>query len=182
MQAVNDHLLLEQLKKEENASFELVYKYYFPLIASYVKQNSGNTEEAEDLFQEAIVVLLHKVRQPEFILTSSLKTFLFAIAKNLWLKKLRDVKLVAVEEIEFYQKDSDSFFVEIKTEKTQDEMVSSWLGKITKRCQYILNAIFFYNVPMKNLMSKMGWKNKHTAANQQYKCIQQIKREKEKEA
>jgi hypothetical protein len=27
----------------------------------------------------------------------------------------------------------------------------------------------------------MGWKNKHTAANQQYKCIQQVKKQKDKE-
>jgi hypothetical protein len=29
-------------------------------------------------------------------------------------------------------------------------------------------------------MIKMGWKNKHTAANQKYKCIEQIKRESKK--
>jgi hypothetical protein len=53
--------------------------------------------------------------------------------------------------------------------------------KITRHCQNILKALFFYEVPMDNLMVKMGWKNKHTASNQKHKCIQQIKNVKEKE-
>jgi hypothetical protein len=44
-------------------------------------------------------------------------------------------------------------------------------------CRNLIKAIFFYRVSMERLMVKMGWKNKHTAANQQYKCIQQLKRQ-----
>jgi hypothetical protein len=35
---------------------------------------------------------------------------------------------------------------------------------------------------MDSLMVKMGWKNKHTAANQKYKCMEQVKKEKLKGA
>ena len=98
MQTVTDDILLVQLKTGDNASFQLLYKFYFPSVASYVKQNMGNTEDAEDIFQEAILVLLQKVRQPDFILTSALKTYLYAIAKNLWLKRLRKNKLILVGE------------------------------------------------------------------------------------
>jgi len=33
---------------------------------------------------------------------------------------------------------------------------------------------------MESLMIQMGWKNKHTADNQKYKCVQQVKKEAEK--
>jgi RNA polymerase sigma factor (sigma-70 family) len=176
-----DNALLNKLKNEDNASFEVLYKFYFPSVAAHITANFGSTEDAADIFQEAIIVLLQKIRQTDFVLTSSLKTYLFAIAKNLWLKRLRDNKLIPVDDFEKYQDQTEIIAFELKTEPTKEEKVASWLTKITENCQRILRAIFFYKEPMGSLMQKMGWKNKHTAANQQYKCIQQIKKEKDKE-
>ena len=181
MSFMTDNLLLNQLKTGENASVELLYKHHFPSISSYIRKNMGSKEDAEDIFQEAILVLLNKVKQHDFTLTSSLKTYLYAISKNLWLKRLRDNKLISADDLEPYQTESDTFSVELITEKSKEEQVHSWLAKITANCQRILNALFMHNESMESVMKKMGWKNKHTAANQQYKCIQQVKREKEKD-
>lgn len=178
MQTTSDSILLDKLITEDSSSFELLYKFYFPSVASYIKQNQGNNEDAQDIFQEAIIVLLQKVRTPDFVLTSSLKTYLYAISRNLWLKRLRDNKIKFVEINDF---DCEMEQFEIEQEKSNDEKVNSWLTRITENCQRILKAIFYYQEPMSSLMQKMGWKNKHTAANQQYKCIQQVKREKQKE-
>jgi len=178
---MTENAILEHLKTEKDASFELLYKFYFPSIASYIKQNMGKTEDAEDIFQEAIIILLQKVRQPDFVLTSSLKTYLYAISKNLWMKHLRDNHMVTVEDIELIMPEEDNFSIEVYPEKTKSEKVTSWLTRITESCQFILKAIFFYHEPMDSLMKKMNWKNKHTAANQQYKCIQQLKKQKEKD-
>ena len=177
MQTVTDDILLKQLKIEDNASFQLLYTFYFPSISFYIKQNMGNNEDSEDVFQEAIIVLLHKVRQPDFVLTSSLKTYIYVIAKNIWLKRLRDVKLISVDEVEYENLEAEIFSFELQPEKTKEEKVTSWISKITSNCQRILKALFYYQEPMENVMKKMGWKNKHTAANQQYKCIQQVKKE-----
>ncbi len=173
MQMIPESTLLDQIKREEGAAFEILYKFYFPAIAAYVTRNNGNTEDAEDVFQEAIIALLCKVRQADFVLTSSLKTYLFAIAKNLWLKRLRDRRPETAETLEEYSPFEESL---IDVHLTKVEQLHFWLSTITENCQRILKAIFFYQEPMASLMQRMGWKNKHTAANQQYKCIQQIKR------
>ena len=181
MQTISDNTLLDKLKTEDSSSFELLYKFYFPSVASYIKQNLGNNEDAEDIFQEAIIVLLQKVRQQDFVLTSSLKTYLYAVAKNLWLKRLRDNKIKIVDS-EFSLTTYGTEIFEVEPENSKEEKVESWLLKITRNCQNVLKALFFYEVPMDSLMVKMGWKNKHTASNQKHKCIQQIKNVKEKEA
>ncbi len=183
MQTISDTTLLDQLKVEDTASFELLYKFYFPSVAFYIKQNQGNNEDAQDIFQEAIIVLLQKIRQPDFVLTSSLKTYLYAVSKNLWLKRLRDNKLRIVDnDFSYTDYGSEAYTFELEQEKSKEEKVENWLQKITRNCQSILKALFFYEKPMEDLMEKMGWKNKHTATNQKYKCIQQIKNVKEGEA
>lgn len=181
MQKIADNLLLEKLRAEDKASYQFLYTFYFPSVASYIKQNMGNQEDAEDIFHESIMILLEKVKHPDFVLTSTLKTYLVAIAKNIWLKQLRNKKRMVLNEFEHTQLESETFSVELQPLKTHEEKIVLWLTKITRNCQRVLKALFFYHESMESLMKKMGWKNKHTAANQQYKCIQQVKKVKERE-
>jgi RNA polymerase sigma factor (sigma-70 family) len=177
MPEISEISLLSQLQKEENAAFDRLYEDCFPSIAKYVQQNSGSRQDAEDIFQEAVIVLLHKIRQPEFCLTASLKTYLFSISKNIWLKKLRDSRPVTAAD--------EHCLADWPTDDSEmahqhENKVAGWLQKITANCRRILKSIFYFNEPIDSLMTKMGWKNKHTAANQKYKCIEQIKRESKK--
>jgi RNA polymerase sigma factor (sigma-70 family) len=182
---LEDKKKIDRLKNEDGALIELLYKFYFPSVAFYVKQNAGNDEDAKDMFQEAIIVLLQKVRQPDFVLSSSLKTYLYAIAKNLWLKHLRDNKLVPIADdlqLQINQIEAEINDHEFEVKESKEQQVQNWLQKITPHCRRILKAIFFNQEPMDSLMVKMGWKNKHTAANQKYKCLEQLKKETKKEA
>jgi RNA polymerase sigma factor (sigma-70 family) len=175
MAELTDDLLISKLKAEGSAAYELLYKFHFPSIVNFIRKNSGTAQDAEDIFQETIIILLGKVRQPEFVLTSSLKTFLFAIAKNLWLKKLQANKNQNIN-LEKMMAEGQEPEGE-KAELANEERLTTWLQRITIHCQRILQAIFFLNEPMDSLMQKMGWKNKHTAANQKYKCIEQVRKE-----
>ena len=176
---IPDEDLIDSLKKETGAAFAILYKKHFGVVASYVKRNNGSTADAEDIFQETIIVFLHKTRRPEFQLQASIKTYLYSIAKHLWLKRLRDDKNLRHDTFNPEFSESESFEFELEPEPSREQHIENWLTKITSRCQQIIKAIFFYHIPMEMLMKKMGWKNKHTAANQQYKCIQQIKKVKD---
>ena len=180
MQTITDSRLLDQLKNEDNQSFALLYRFYYPAIEAHITRNSGSEADAKDVFQEAIIVLLQQIRRTDFVLTSSLKTYLFAIARNLWLKRLRETRYTITGPVNNDSQLNEASAFELYEEPTPEEKITTWLTKITAHCQRILKAIFFYEEPMESLMQKMGWKNKHTAANQQYKCIQQVKKEKNK--
>jgi len=184
MQTLPDTAILRRLRTEDSAAFEILYRLYFPSITQFVVQNSGCTEDAEDVFQEAIIVLLEKSRESDFILTSSLKTFIFAIAKNIWLKRIRDNRLRIVAKDYSLDRYADAAEMPVPAagvEKTREERLQDWMGKISENCRRILKALFFLREPMETLMRKMGWKNRHTADNQKYKCIQQVIKEKRKD-
>lgn len=180
MNNFSDLSLINELQCNNKDAYEILYLRYFPVIASYIKQNRGNDEDAQDVFQEAIIVLFEKVKHPDFVLTSSLSTYLFAISKNIWLKFLRDDKFVVTDQL-----DETLHNTELLVHGEEDvdlfEKVDSWLNKITKHCQQVLRALFFYNQSIERLMGIMGWKNRHTADNQKYKCIQQLKKSSKRE-
>ena len=71
------------------AEYEAVYYYVLSLC--------HNSSEAEDITQETFCRALYK--KTEFKGNSSIYTWLCAIARNIWLKKIKKEKRIGVTEI-----------------------------------------------------------------------------------
>ena len=84
-----DRLLLEGIAAEDQASVEQLYRQYYHMVQTMVLANGGSKDDAADLFQETAIVLYEKVRGGNFELQCLLKTFIYAVAWRLWLKKLQ---------------------------------------------------------------------------------------------
>ena len=67
--------------------FDQIYQNYFDSVYRYALSLSGNRQIAEEIAQETFFKALRKLDQ--FQGKSSLKSWLCAIAKNLWLSKQR---------------------------------------------------------------------------------------------
>ncbi len=173
--------ILQDLKGENNVAFGQLYKEYFIMVNRFVTNNNGRTDDAEDIFQDTLMVFLEKLRQDDFILTASIKTYIMAIAKNLWLKRLR----TSYKETEFTDKLDTKFFEEItlaiEQEKTYWEKLRSYLPLITIHCQKIIDDIFFQEKQISQIQKEYGYSTKHNAQNQKHKCVEQIKKVKEKD-
>jgi len=79
------------LRRNDQAAMRALYKAHFPAVRQYVLQNSGTVSDAQDVFQEAIVVLWMNVKQGRFSpgTESGPGGFLFRVAKNKWLDVVR---------------------------------------------------------------------------------------------
>ncbi|WP_158796091.1 hypothetical protein [Pedobacter sp. L105] len=66
---------------------------------------------------------------------------------------------------------------EIYPEQTNEQKMEAYLQNITTNCRWIIKSLFYLQFPIELLMETMGWKNKHAAHNQKYKCVQLILRE-----
>ena len=83
-----DEAIVEGIKARDNRIIRYVYKEYFPTIKFLITTNSGTDTDAEDVFQDAMIIIYRKVVGDGLILTSSFKTFLYSICRNLWLQRL----------------------------------------------------------------------------------------------
>jgi RNA polymerase sigma factor (sigma-70 family) len=174
-----DTTLINDLKGENNRSFGQLYQEYFSMISRFVTNNSGQTEDAEDLFQDTMVVLIEKLRQDNFELTASLKTYIMAIAKNLWLKRLRSPQ----KTVEFSELLEQQYFEEInlaiEAEKTYWDKLQNYLHQITEHCKGLIHDMFFQQKRIEQIQKEYGYSSKQNAQNQKYKCVEQIRKVKE---
>jgi RNA polymerase sigma-70 factor (ECF subfamily) len=80
--------LLRQASSGDAAAFLQVYERHRDAVSRFAYRISGSVELAEDITHDSFLALLKK---PENFLPSrgSLRTYLFAVARNLWLKQIR---------------------------------------------------------------------------------------------
>lgn len=172
-----DDLLLRRLRQGENSAYDMLYKSYFADIERMVLRNSGTKADAADIFQETILVLLHKVPQADFILTSSIRTYVNAIASNLWLKRLRDTRREAAFDETWDMADFSLTAWERQEDiRLRRGVLKRILRRITRHCLLFLTRTFISGTSREKLMAEMGYKNPHTFDNQKYKCLEQARR------
>jgi RNA polymerase sigma factor (sigma-70 family) len=54
------------------------------LIRLLVFQNGGTAEDACDIFQDSLIIILEKIDEGNFVLKCKFKTFLYSVCENLW--------------------------------------------------------------------------------------------------
>ncbi len=175
---VHDADVVNQLRESQPCAFDLLYTTYYPSIEKYILSNQGAREDAQDIFQEALLILHKNIAREDFQLTSSLKTYLYAISKNLWLKTLRQRKLMTSLENQESDDPTQSAYVDQPQDNDDrtTHFVQQLLARIPLHCQKIIRYVFYQNEPVDKVALKMGYNNPHTASNIKYKCIQQIKK------
>ena len=176
MKPLSDHETYLGLKNKNNRAYEILYAFYYPPVRNFILKNSGTTEDADDVFQETILVLLDKIPKDYFTLTSSLKTFIFAISSNLWLKRLRDSSRMVKTELDVYEKYlSDYEEGEPDTDLKKNKMQTAF-KRLTLKCRTLLHAIFYEEKNIDVVTKEFGYTNTHNAQNQKYKCLEKARK------
>jgi len=169
---------IQGLKNNNDVVLRALYKKFYNLVLKYVVNNSGNSELAADVYQETIIVLYENVQKSTFELNCQLQTYIFSIAKRLWLKQLRNHGKV----IRFNEDEEDDL-VDVSEEITDHLNKESDIEKMTasmetlgEPCKTILKDFYVYKLNMEEIAEKFGYTNADNAKTQKYKCLQRLKR------
>ena len=109
MKEYSDKEIIDSLRNRQSQVVRYLQERYLPMISLMVTRNSGSQEDARDIFQEGLMILLEKIDDKSFTLTSKFKTFLYSICKHLWneiLEKRNVATRYASGVREEYEKDS----------------------------------------------------------------------------
>ncbi len=176
--AYTDLEFIDGLRHNNDLVLRALYKKYYNLVLKYVVNNSGNSESAADIYQETIIVLYENVQKPSFELNCQLQTFIFSIAKRLWLKQLRGnghlARFNEGEEDEVVDV-TEEISEHLKKESDIVKMNTSMDG-LGEPCSTILKDFYVYKLSMDEISEKFGYTNSDNAKTQKYKCLQRLKR------
>lgn len=174
---LNEQALLKGLAQNDSRAVEALYKNHFSMIQHFVTNNNGSFDDARDIFQEAMITLYEKVQLDNFALTCQIKTYLFSICKNLWLKRLQQMgkysaPLSAQEETISVEEDLDRF----EKKDVAFAIMDRSLNSLGEPCKSLLEGYYLNKKGMQELASQFGYTNADNAKNQKYKCLMRLKK------
>lgn len=178
VQEFSDEELIASLKsgKAIDDPVKYIYKAHFYLLSNYIEQNNGSREDAEDVFQEAILTFISLVQMDKFRGESSVKTFLYAINRNIWLNELkkrgRQEKRIQNFSIELADPSIDvQQHINNREARKQVYDIIDSLGEI---CKKILLAFYYENLSVSEILQKLDYQNEQVVRNKKAKCMKSL--------
>jgi RNA polymerase sigma factor (sigma-70 family) len=174
---INEKPLLEGLAASDKKAVETIYRENFNMVQTLVINNNGSADDAKDIFQETIIVLYEKVRTGSFELNCQIKTFVYSVARRLWLKRLQQQNrysspgdnmesVVAVEDV----------LEEHEQRNAEFDMMEKAISNLGEPCKSLLEAYYLQKQNMQTIAANFGYTNADNAKNQKYKCLMRLKK------
>ena len=170
---MNQAKIIAQLQGgDRERAFARLYKF-FPKIERHIKMNSGSTEEAMDIFQEALIVLYKKVKTISTDSPIHIDGFLVNTCKLLWSNELRKKKVRKNSGDEGLQQLAYSDEIAEQVEKERKiSVIEEVLNQLGKTCKDMLMAFYYKRLSMQKIAKQFGYKTVQSAKTKKYKCME----------
>ncbi|RYD59344.1 MAG: sigma-70 family RNA polymerase sigma factor [Sphingobacteriales bacterium] len=174
--------LLTELAAGKRSATELIYRQHYNTITKWIKGNNGSEDDASDIYQEAMVVLYEKAQNEDFRLTCKIGTYLFAISKNLWYKKIEQYQKMPVRLPDSAGQDdrmdwaADGDISAHREREAYYTQLNAALDKLGEPCSSLLKAFYHKDKSMQDIAADFGYTNSENAKTQKYKCLTRLRK------
>lgn len=142
MNHIGDRQLIEALLNNDNQGINTIYDRYFAKMERFVCANNGSTDDAWDVFQEALLAVARSARKPEFSLNCPLEAYLYIVCRGKWLNELRRRKRreVTIQEAPGFTETEDAWTLGAQTlqDAERESLFREFLEKLPESCLQIL--------------------------------------------
>ncbi|MCD4744971.1 MAG: sigma-70 family RNA polymerase sigma factor [Bacteroidales bacterium] len=171
---LNIEEILDGIRKNNNKVLLYVYKTFYPHIKFFINTNSGNDDDAKDIYQEAIIIIYKKVVYENLIISCSFKTYLYSVCRLLWLKQLEKRK---IKNEQFRDNDDfidvDKNILQVYEQNEKYKLYQEHFRRLGNDCQKVLK-LSLEKVPLKEIALIMGYKSEKYAKKRKYQCKERL--------
>lgn len=84
-----DQKYIEGLLANNSFIIQAIYDKFAHKVINYIKNNSGNTEQAQDIIQETLITIYNQAKTKGLKLTCPFDAYFFLLCKRKWLNELK---------------------------------------------------------------------------------------------
>lgn len=169
-------LVTEILKADINRPVTYMYEHYFEAVEIDIRAKGGNHQDAADIFQEAVLIVIDKIKSGKFRGESSVRTFLLGITRNLWLHEKRSRERRSGRETDFGRLEQEQDEIsERKFSIDNTNIVKTLFEQVGELCSEILSGVYYEKLPMKELLKRFDYENEQVLRNRKSRCMKKLK-------
>lgn len=166
---------LARIRSNPDKTLSTIYDELKPEALSWIaKEFSLSTIDAEETFHLGIVLFYDNVMTGKLTeLTSSIKTYIFAIIKNKVVQHNRiQSKTQLIEDNTFFLNQIFDEYEETNVEDLQKARIA--MHQLGDPCKSLLELFYYQQMNMDEISTILGYKNTDTTKNQKYKCMKRL--------
>ncbi|MFO1122330.1 MAG: sigma-70 family RNA polymerase sigma factor [Hyphomicrobiales bacterium] len=149
-------LMKRVAQNRDRAAFEALFAHFAPRLKSFMMRKNANAELAEDLVQEAMIAVWTKagLYEPG---KGSVTTWIFTIARNLRIDRIRREAPMPLVELGDYDEASDEpAGDDVLARKQEDQLVSRALDGIPDEQRQILRLSFVEDMAQSEIAARLN--------------------------
>lgn len=171
---LSDVSIINGLKNRENGIIRMIYTEYFDMISKLVKNFSGRTEDTEDIFQDALIIIFRKINSDELNLTCSFKTYFFAVCRNLVMQKFSKPEQRLTSEFKDEDIAEECSLDDDFSEHVKYNLFQRHFLKLSQDCQKVL-TLFLKKTSLQEITGMMGFSSIDYTKTRKYLCKESLK-------
>jgi RNA polymerase sigma factor (sigma-70 family) len=150
-----------------------LYRQGFPPVRRYISRQGGSVQDAQDVFQDALVVLYEQATGGTLVLTASVSTYLLSISRNLWRQELRRRTRLP----------SEGFTDELAAGVAEEAdavaepvfAVLDYVEQLGEKCKSVLLSFYYFQQPLTQIAEQQGYGSVRSATVQKFKCLERLR-------
>lgn len=155
--------------QRSNLTLTYLYKSTFPTVQKMVSKYGGVDDDAKDIFQETILAFYKMVKNGKFRKESSINTILYAIARNLWYRKVK--KLRPTEDLDTHMQSMEDLSFEANENIL---FIRNLIHQLGDDCRKIVTKYYYEKWSIEAIQEEFKLGSIQAAKNKKYRCMQTL--------
>ncbi len=151
-----DQEIIECLRSRQSHVVRYLSDRYLPMIRLLIYKAGGTPEDAKDIFQDGLIIMIEKIDSNDFVLTCKFKTFLYSVCRNLWLSVLEKRRAAANYLNRKLDEEITIDFAEEYDNKVYQDLIVNIYESLDPVCQQILK-LYWEEYSPKEIAEKLGY-------------------------
>ena len=172
MEHFTDQQIIDGILRNDRKVMGYIYDRFYGKVEGFLMGRGGNPEHVKDVFQEALYVIVKKVRENGLRLTCTFSTYLMAVCKNIWMHDMRKGRYHLVEDSKL-DTAAEEEIVDRDLEEKILALYEYHFRQLSEDCQRLLR-LHFGKVSLAEIQRIFGYSSEHYTSDRKYRCKQSL--------
>ena len=164
--------LRQALLADRAQALTQLYRRVFPSVRRLVGRQGGSEQDAQDVFQDALVIFYEQAVAGTLVLTASASTYLVGTSRHLWHHELRRRARLPQGSL---PDDAELQPADEPAEAESDFAVLDYVENLGEKCRQVLLSFYYFQQPLAQIAATHGYRSVRSATVQKFKCLERLR-------
>jgi RNA polymerase sigma factor (sigma-70 family) len=140
-----DQLYIDGLVQNNSSVIQSIYKKFVPKVKNYIRTNSGDDDQAQDVIQEVLITIYNQAKTNGLQLTCPFDAYFFLLCKRRWLNELKkssNKEVTLMDDNVSTDEPVQEMAFQTETFDEKQSLFDEMFQKLGEKCQEVLKLSF----------------------------------------